>query len=236
MGTIKASQKEIDEIISKLDMEMIDGLILSDAYLERLKNKFSNSRFQLYQSLNHYDLMDKVSKMFFNAGIGVWLEPIIKDGFKKNSTGYMICTKRHPVFRQMRLKWYPNGKKIIPKDLVLTPKTIAYWFMGDGHSGWIKGIHSKSHIGFSTHSFSKYDVELLIEKLKISIKINDWYTKLNKEKDTIELSSSPSVARFFDSISKYIVPSFEYKIRYPIVKTKSQAMKERYEKMRGDLS
>ena len=59
-----------------------------------------------------------------------------------NAGGLMVRGIRHGV-REMRLPaspelsalraaWYPDGKKIVPADLQLTPLSIAVWYMDDG--------------------------------------------------------------------------------------------------------
>ncbi|MHA2223850.1 MAG: hypothetical protein ACXAC8_01455 [Candidatus Hodarchaeales archaeon] len=60
--------------------------------------------------------------------------------------------------------WYPNGKKIVPKNVQMTPTTLLHWFIGDGYS-------SRSGLGLSTQSFSVLDVEFLISIINESLGI-----------------------------------------------------------------
>lgn len=77
--------------------------------------------------------------------------------FKSNS----FITHTNPFFTQLRRKWYPNGKKIIPIDLVLTPLTIAVWFWDDGSNN----VENRSCC-FCTNGFTKSDINIILEKLK----------------------------------------------------------------------
>lgn len=64
-----------------------------------------------------------------------------------------------PRFNYYRDLFYPEGKKIIPKNInnLLTARSLAYWIMDDGGQdpGFI----------LNTQSFTKEEVELLIKVL-----------------------------------------------------------------------
>lgn len=42
-------------------------------------------------------------------------------------------TRNCPVITEYWKKWYPKGKKIVPRDLTLTPLILLIWFLDDGH-------------------------------------------------------------------------------------------------------
>ena len=85
---------------------------------------------------------------------------------------HTLCFPTHPVFTELRDKWYPNGKKIIPKDLIITPTVFLHWFLGDGN-------YNKSHgITLCTDSFSEKDVLTLINNLNKNYCIESYHRKL----------------------------------------------------------
>src|SRR5208283_1932567 len=62
-------------------------------------------------------------------------------------------TRVSEVFTAYKDKWYPNGEKIVPRDLKLTPLICAIWFCDDGsiyHYG--KGV-SNRRISIYTDNF-----------------------------------------------------------------------------------
>lgn len=45
---------------------------------------------------------------------------------------YHYCSKSYRELVSYYSRWYPNRKKIVPKDLKLTPVTVRQWYIGDG--------------------------------------------------------------------------------------------------------
>jgi hypothetical protein len=68
---------------------------------------------------------------------------------------------------QIKQRWYPNGKKIIPKDLVLAPITVMNWYLGDGSSHI--SSYRNMYAQLSTQGFCDEGVEQLGDLLKITI-------------------------------------------------------------------
>jgi hypothetical protein len=88
---------------------------------------------------------------------------------KNNDTKALVFSSR-PFFKFLRQKWYiqENGKtrKIVPKDLELTPTTLLFWYLGDGSLIRRKKKDSRvPPIVLATCCFSKEDVDFLIKKL-----------------------------------------------------------------------
>lgn len=108
-----------------------------------------------------------------------------------------------------------NNKKIIPKNLKLTPRTLAYLFMGDGYSTWGNGKWKTVGIGICTESFSLYYVKSLkkrLEKLGLTRII---IQKRRKNQYRISITKNSETTKFMKLIDPYIIPIFRYKIKYP---------------------
>lgn len=75
-------------------------------------------------------------------------------------------TIMHPEIVEMRNFFYPQGKKIIPKEIVSVlkdPLSLAIWFMDDGTLDY----RVKDHYAFriASYSFSEKENELLAKTL-----------------------------------------------------------------------
>lgn len=57
-------------------------------------------------------------------------------------------------------KWYVEGKKIIPKNIILSPKSLYWWYIGDGYI-------SEEKVYLCTDSYTGNDVEFLVNRLKL---------------------------------------------------------------------
>lgn len=91
----------------------------------------------------------------------------IEDTFdKRTQKTYTSCrfrTRCAPVFVPYRTKWYPEGIKIVPEDLELTPLICAIWFCDDG-SAVREG--DSLQLSLYTDGFQKKEVEFLSELLQ----------------------------------------------------------------------
>lgn len=75
----------------------------------------------------------------------------------------IFSTHSHPVFTELRSKWYPDSshnKKRVPKDLQLTPQMLAVWFADDGTTN-----HENRFIRLCTQGFPEDDVDFLVSEL-----------------------------------------------------------------------
>lgn len=84
---------------------------------------------------------------------GIILE---RKSIEKRHNAWKIRTTNHPVFTEMRDKWYPYGIKIVPNDIVLTPLSIAIWYCDDGSNNF---ADRRAYI--FTQGFTFEDVDVL---------------------------------------------------------------------------
>jgi hypothetical protein len=112
-----------------------------------------------------------------------------------------FITHVHELFKGFRNKWYPEGKKIVPKDLQLTPLSLAIWYVDDGYNCSPDGI-----ISLHTESFDDEGKEHLVKELA-KLNINAYvYRRVIK----IKVSSYHD---FIDLVSPYVLWNcYQYKI------------------------
>jgi DNA-directed DNA polymerase III PolC len=122
----------------------------------------------------------------------------------------------HPYFVGFREKWYPSGKKIVPRDLRLTPVMLAWWFMDDGSgcfrsfqrsSGEFKNYYSTR---LCTQGFTKDDNEFLQRELHAVFGLKSSLVK-STDKVCIAFDSENSII-LNKIIAEHVLPCAEYKL------------------------
>jgi len=148
--------------MNKIQKETLTGLMLGDGFLEKHKNGL-NANLKITRAFK-----DK-KYLLSNANVFAEYNPKCVDfeyfDKRTNKTYYrsVLRTSVHPDFTKLHNIWYPNGKKIVPNNIVLTPKTLAIWFADDG-SVYINSGHYQAKL--ATHGFSFAEVNFLHDKLK----------------------------------------------------------------------
>lgn len=120
---------------------------------------------------------------------------------------YKYCSCSYVELLPIHKKWYPKGKKIVPKDIVLTPLTLRQWYIGDGCL--IKSKNANPRIRLYTNCFSIKDVEWLRGQLKM-LGFKTTRRKINNE---ISISTY-STKNFIESLGKCPVKCYQYKFDY----------------------
>lgn len=187
--------------LSQEAIKWINGELLGDGCLSHSKTKLPSVRFSYGSKYSEY--VQYVSTTLQSFGI------------KKSGKIGKHYDKRHDVYwysyqscfyeelSYIRKRWYPKGKKIIPKNLELTPLTCRQWYIGDGHLYHKK--NSKTTILLATCCFSDKEVFYLINQLdKIGF-------KATKQKRNIIHILAYSTKDFLEYIGKCPVKCYQYK-------------------------
>ncbi|MFA5238294.1 MAG: hypothetical protein WC476_01125 [Phycisphaerae bacterium] len=178
---------------SKEELAALDGHLLGDGCLARsngFSSKFSSSL--KYQEHCQY-MMD-----------GVGFEG--RFNYDKKQSLHIITSLAYANLLPQRERWYPEGNKIVPKDIKLTPDLVRRWFIDDGcHS--IRKRASNS-LMFCTCNFTIEDVNFLSEMLKeLGFKAN---TRIETGYPVIRFSTK-SISDFFDYIGPPPIECYSYK-------------------------
>jgi len=188
--------------LSQKAIEWINGELLGDGFL-RFISLYSA---QFMYSSKHLEYIKYISETLESFGIkqsGRIRKRIDK---KYNSHSWDYQSLCYPEFLPIRKKWYPNNKKIIPRDIKLTPLTLKQFFIGDGCL-----LHPKignPYIVLATNGFPFLDVEwLVIQLIKLGFEVkrqqaNSIYIFCHSTKD------------FLDYIGKCPVKCYQYKFNY----------------------
>ena len=175
--------------------EILTGLMLGDGHLELHKNG-KNASLRITRKSEDESYIDYHVNIFSNLG-AKRSDGQVKD--KRTNKIYlrtMLHTSVHSILTQWHKVWYRRGKKIIPKNLKLTPLTLATWFADDG-SLTIKKRQYNAKL--ATHGFTKQEVILLkkqlLSQLNLCFKIYrdnsgkkpHWFLMLTNKNDVRQL-------------------------------------------------
>lgn len=118
--------------------------------------------------------------------------------------GYRFCTCSTKVFTDFYQIFYDkNKKKIIPKNLVLTPLALAIWFMDDGSQ-------NRKSVYFNTQQFAINDQYSLLNLLYEQFGFEG---NLNKDKSYHRIRLYQDSAQELKSIIQPLMPKFmHYKL------------------------
>lgn len=186
--------------------QVLTGSLLGDAHLYKYKNQI-NAGLAIGRSSKDKEYLEYQYLIFKD-----FCSKPIQDRFsfdKRTNKIYSNSSFRSQVAESLTLlknKWYLDGEKIVPKDIVLTPLTCAIWFCDDGS---ITGAGNKRRISLYTDSFNKDDVYFLKESLSKTINIEFSITRkksmLNINKGFyLYIDSKHNVCKFIS----YIKDSF----------------------------
>lgn len=201
VGSLKAGDKltTYEYKINDFLKEYIEGSLLGDGYLNP-QGGFSESHlsslvgFIGWQKACLGDLFTSVYNQV--------------SGYGSNMTKVKALVNTST--KELKSKWYIDGKKQVPRNLELTDLVVAKWYLDDGNRA--HNIHQKDRANFATNSFTKKECELLADKLfskyRISVTVfnnKGWNIRINAGKDN-------SITRFWQAIAPYIPYDMEYKL------------------------
>lgn len=183
--------------LSEEAINFINGELLGDSFVG------SQSKYSAYFSYNlkHSEHIKYISKTLDYFGIKQ-AGKIYKQ-YCHNCYSYHYASRSYVELLDLRKKWYPNGKKIVPPDLKLTSITCLQWYIGDG------SLKKNKNIVLATNGFTVSDVKFLVKKL------NELNFKSSRQKCENTIYISPqSTKDFLDYIGKCPVKCYERKWAY----------------------
>ena len=188
--------------VSKEALEWINGELLGDGHLE--SQSPCSARFQ-YDSkyLEYAQYVSDTLKFFGIEQCGEINERYYKD---MGCYTYHYQSRYYVELLPIRKQWYPNSKKIVPKDIKLTPLTLRQYYIGDGCLAHPQ--RARPYIILATYGFPISDVEWLVNELN---KLDFKATRRNSD-NSIHISTF-STQDFLNYIGKCPIECYKYKWR-----------------------
>lgn len=160
----EASRKTPFVPLSTVQGAVLDGLMLGDGCLTIGRNAL-NAVLQITRSANDLEYQNWLSQVFLDrlTKRGVSIRDVFDSRTGKTYRSTVLRTRSDPVFTEARQRWYPQGRKQVPADLVLTSQAVAVWVADDGH---VRAASRRSpDIKFATQGFSHAEVHRLANVL-----------------------------------------------------------------------
>lgn len=205
--------------LSSTQKEIIYGLILGDAFLQ--KTGIQNARLRLEHSQKQEAYMAWLHQQLENLFAH---EPTrmtrIHPGTKKTYGYVRLQSHSSPWFGKLQKVFYQNGIKTIPEDIerfLKTSRTLAVWYMDDGH---YYQRDKSAHIYLQKLSEKECDrlVQTFEKQFLIRPKI---YCRPDRKACQLTFNGQ-NLKRFVRLIRPYIIPSMEYKLPLDPVTTESE--------------
>jgi hypothetical protein len=149
----------MDTIMKNDFKDVIIGTLLGDGCIIKPKNGKNAHFVYLSSSKEHVEYVFNNFKNYCNTS-----EISSNDYFDKRTQKvyrrFYFRTKVNIAFTELYNSWYPNGVKVIPNTVEITPTVLRYWYIGDGH------LKKDGRIILSTNGFSIDEVIMLMDKIK----------------------------------------------------------------------
>ena len=183
--------------------EILIGSLLGDAHIT------VRGQIQFEQSIHQKEyLLWKHQELLSISYKNVSFVKRFDRRYQHETVSYRFWTRQY--FISWRQKYYLKNKKIIPRDIQLTPLSLAIWYMDDG-------CYSDNKCIIATDGFPKEDIcflqKLLLDKLNITSSVK------NKSKILIKRKS---INIFFSLVRPYIISSMLYKISDPVTTSRKR--------------
>lgn len=198
-------------VLSKIQREIIVGILLGDSIIEFRENKPVYA-LKLEQKIEQKEYIENIYSYFSD-----WceMEPKTRNVNGVEDKNYIwFRTYTHISFKFYYDIFYNfvSGKrvKVVPKIIhrLLTARSLAHWFMdkGDFYSDNNK---NKSYL-FNTQEFRLHEQKILVLALKNKFNL---IVDIRKNKDKYRLCvTANSNLKFLEIVKPFILPSMLYKL------------------------
>jgi hypothetical protein len=150
--------------LTKRQEEVLRGLLLGDGHLS-IGRKARNPRLRINRAAVDLAYQTWTRDEFTNLCSPRALRPdtVWDERYQKFYGRISLCTRRSPAFLSWHQVWYPEGKRVLPSSLQISPLTAAVWFADDGSLYHKNG--NGIEIALATASFGKEGSARLAELL-----------------------------------------------------------------------
>lgn len=196
--------------LSDLALRLITGHILGDGCLSLITPPLINSNFSLVQCMAHEDVILWTQQLLSHENVPTKV-------YERTDGALFLYTPHAPSFTHLRHLWYPQGKKIVPTNLELSPLAMLAWYLGDG------SLHKRAGVVLHTEGFEFHDVFNLSDylnttfNLRANVKerfysVNSWAKNREIPKPYLYIpKSNGNLQRFFDIVGPCPTPCMRHK-------------------------
>jgi len=205
MNTLALRNYKASLRMSERQRQILNGMLLGDGHLER-QGAAETARLKIEHSVAQSSY---VAWKFTEWRDWVRTPPRERDRRNRLGTVSMnvgFSTLSHIEFEEVRQRFYVNRRKVIPKDLELSPVAMAVWFMDDGSrkSGQCRGVY------LNTQSFTGAEVDLLRSVIRRDVGVE---TTVRRQSDGLQIYvPSSSMTEMVGFIQDEILPSMRHKL------------------------
>lgn len=189
-------------ILSRLQKDVLVGTLLGDGGLRFRGNE---CRLHIKHGIKQLSLVNYKWKIF--ADITTMKVNVFSQAVGKNVYQFAeFVTLTHPEFTKYYRLFYTSSRKVVPSiisQLLVNPISLAVWFMDDGSADY-------AGASLQTHSFTKEEVEQLMETIRLNFRI-ETTKKMNKGKWVIYFPKA-SMSRLQRAVEGHLLEDFKYKL------------------------
>lgn len=209
--------KELSINFTDEQLDLINGTLLGDAWIENinLKHRTKNCNYGLEHCMEQLEYLNSIHEILNPFSLPIKYRSrknpfAILEKHKQILDSCNFNTKKCKHFTELRQLWYPNGIKVVPRDIDLNWRTIAFWYCDDGSNTIGKRCIRRDGT-LCTNGFTEEDVEFLMDKLQIKgIKSHMIF---DKEKPMIKLHKD-TFMDFLNNVKPYIPwKCMQYKLK-----------------------
>lgn len=184
-----------NKVLSFAQKEILKGKMLGDGTLSNDHIEFRQlSDKYVFETLENLTFIAHNKTREFMSGYGSKL------------TGGRTIDKFY--IKELFDEWYINKIKEVPKDINLSPISLAYWYMDDGSLS--TNDKQQDRVSFATCGFNEKSIDNLINALKkINLKASKIYTDNKYWRINLNTRSSQKLLTL---IAPYILNSMQYKL------------------------
>lgn len=182
--------------------EFFDGLMISDGSLY-INNSGGRKRNALLSCAFKYKEFSNYINKFLNLNGNIHKKIHKSDRYKSGlCVQYGLMSQNNILFTKERQRWYPNDKKIIPRDFRFSPISMNIMYLSDGYLIRKKGYWS---VRLCTNAFERDNIDIIINHLK-NVNIYAHITPDNQI-----MMNTLNSKKFLDYIGDCPVKCYKYK-------------------------
>ena len=186
--------------LTRRERSILNGLMLGDGHIS------PSGTLALSRQARHGEYAEWLGAQLPGLVMSFDTRPVADKRTDREYWTIASWTRTHPELQELRDRWYPNGRKIVPVGLEdeLDDLALAVWFADDGFS-------DQSKSGIATNCFELSDVARLAQWLHGRL---DAHVGVQRRDRTVTLSAQAQ-SSLAAVIQPLLPPEMHYKLRRP---------------------